>query len=295
MDNFSYSEKLLNELMVNEDSLSKEMVNLLFSCETPSQFVEMIDSQAPYEYFEIIKNLSTELLILDVGVGMGASSVYLAINGFNVFAVEPTKKYCDLLQFIASKFSLPISVFEGVAETVSRLNLKFDVVLFNSSLHHCDNPELALHEAFNVLNDGGRIYLINENFLKPWISESRYQSYLLSNPIGMGHYGGNEHSYSNVKYLKMLKSVFGRSNLLLPRQRSALNELEVKLNYKINGQRVVSSNHKMLLRFLFYIFKEKLHKYKLIYYFLGYLSLVPVHFFAIKLNSPQTKKINTIN
>jgi len=98
----------------------------------------------------------------------------------------------------------------------------------------------------------------------------------------MGHYGGNEHAYSNGKYNNFLIDVLGNSRNLVPRKRLALEELELKITSRINGKRVVNSNFGILARHLYYILKEHIVGCSFLYLFAAKLSLMPVHFMSEK-------------
>ena len=55
-----------------------------------------------------------------------------------------------------------------------------------------------------MLADGGLVILV-EPTLKPWRTKAWFLRQLESNPIAMGHYGGNEHIYYNWEYDRMLR------------------------------------------------------------------------------------------
>jgi hypothetical protein len=97
----------------------------------------------------------------------------------------------------------------------------------------------------------------------------------------MGHYGGNEHAYSNGKYRKLVIKTFGNCKKLIPRRRSSLDELELKISSRINGQRVITTNFGIFSRHLYYLIKEKMVSFSGLYLLAAKLSLVPVHFMAV--------------
>jgi 2-polyprenyl-3-methyl-5-hydroxy-6-metoxy-1,4-benzoquinol methylase len=271
-----FSEKLLLE--IESIGIAIESSKDRLSPNNPVEYISRGSSQAPYEYFNLLSLLPKNARVLDIGVGLGESSVFLALNNFRVYALEPSESCCKIIQGISEKFDLKINLIQGAVEDISRIHESFDVAIFNASLHHCDDPYLALREVKKVLVDGGKIFLINENFLRPWISEEKYQKLLKSDPIRMGHYGGNEHAYSNNSYKKFLMNTFGNCSVLIPRKRFALDELELKITSRIDGQRVISSNLGIMARHFYYLLKEKIIGFSLLYLLLAQFSLVPVHF-----------------
>lgn len=274
----TFSEKLQLELE-NINIAIKSSEDRL-GTKSPEEYISQGNSQAPFEYFSLLSLLPKNARVLDIGVGLGESLVFLALNNFKVYALEPSESCCKIIQGISEKFDLNVNVIQGTVEDIARMNASFDVAIFNASLHHCDDPCLALKEVKKALVEGGKVFLINENFLRPWISEEKYQKLLISDPIRMGHYGGNEHAYSNGKYKKFLIKTFGNCNSLIPRKRYALDELELKIISRIDGQRVISSNLGIMARHFYYLLKENIIGFTSLYLLLAKFSLVPVHFMS---------------
>lgn len=239
-------------------------------------------SDAPFQYESLRQMLPSGSSILDVGVGLGQSSVFLASFGYRVTALEPIPHFCEIINSASVKYDLDITVVRGVGESIAKIGSTFDAIIFNSSLHHCDDPAVAIQQAYDSLRPGGQLFLVNENYLKPWRSEEEFQRLLISDPVGMGHYGGNEHSYHNWKYKKLLSQVFQNSDMLLPRSQLALDAIEHALTIRIDGKRIHSTNRSIALRLAFYILREKLYGSPRVYRALAAASLLPVIFHATK-------------
>lgn len=240
-------------------------------------------SMAPYEYATLLGELPPGGRVLDVGVGFGHSSVFLATKGYRVVSVEPAISLCELIRDTAVKFDLDIEVVQGVGEDLSKLDRHdFDAVIFNASLHHCDDPLRAIAEAYACLKPGGRIYLVNEFKLKPWETQKGFYKKLAIDPIGMGHYGGNEHAYHNSGYVKMLETKFSDVTMLQPRAGTALDDLRSILDRKIDGQWVYASSLPVLSRFGFFMLRAQLRSIPFLYQALARISILPVHFRGTK-------------
>jgi SAM-dependent methyltransferase len=253
------------------------------SATTAEQYWKTGVTTAPYQYAMLFSSLPKGSKVLDVGVGFGQSSVFLAGLGYEVYAVEPSLFMCQLIQDAAHRFKLPLTVVQAVGEELSQIGSEFDVVIFNSSLHHCDDPIRAIAESFKCLRPDGQILLVGENMLKPWMSQERYLRLLEKDPLGMGHYGGNEHAYHNSAYVRMLRTSFPVVELEIPRMDSALDEIEMVLGRRLRGQRIYGSNMSVMARFIFYIWKERVRKRPWLYKMFAKLSLVNVHFRARKI------------
>ena len=251
------------------------------SISSPEEYVVRGGSLAPPQYESLLGLLaSAPLDILDVGVGKGQSSVFLASKGHRVWAVEPNQRFCAILERKATEFSLPVKVCLGVGEDLDKLQgTLFDAVFFNASLHHCDDIARALANAHALLKPGGKIFLVNENFLRPWRSKAWFQRRLIEDPVGMGHYGGNEHAYHNWEYLAMLRQAgFAGATTVAPRMDSPVAKLEFILLKRLDGRRIYSSSLTVLSRFLYYIVEDRLAGNRL----LSRLSILSCHFVARK-------------
>lgn len=143
--------------------------------------------------------------VLDVGTGPGLTSAYLALMGYAVTAVDPALSACRATQTLAGHLGVTIDSVHGIGEALDALDASFDTVLFHSSLHHCDDPDLALRNAYARLRPGGRIWLLCENILSRLRSKQWFYRTLEANPESVGHYGGNEHVYRVGEYLDMLR------------------------------------------------------------------------------------------
>lgn len=206
-----------------------------------------------------------KLSILDIGVGKGQSSIYLASLGHEVWSVEPYIEYCNQIKAIAIKFDLKINVCNGTAEHIDQIKNKFDLVIFCASLHHCDDPNLALKLCFDSLKKDGEIRLYGETFLRPWQTKKGFQEKLKNDPISMGHYGGNEHAYHNWTYKKMLIDAgFREIKLEVPNDGSILDKIEYRLSRRIGDKRIDSNEIILILRIIYYIVQKYLSKFILL-------------------------------
>ncbi len=144
--------------------------------------------------------------ILDIGVGRGESSIYLASLGFEVSCVEPSSAPCEIIQYISNKFMLPLKIYRCSAEYLNLIpENNFDICIFNNSLHHCDDPVRALKNCHKLLSPGGSVFFMNEIFIRSYKSKSRFYKFMAADPLKSGNYGGNEHAYYYHEYKEMLR------------------------------------------------------------------------------------------
>jgi len=155
---------------------------------------------------ELHSRLPPKSSIIDVGCGFGETSLLLAQHGHQVYSIEPSSNRLTSLKRSANKMQLPIQTYLCSGESISQASLpKMDGCLFNSSLHHCDDPLKALKGVKKILKDNG-VIVINEPILKFYLTKKRFYKLLKTNPIKMGHYGGNEHIYYYKEYYNLLKT-----------------------------------------------------------------------------------------
>lgn len=277
-----FGDKVKQEALIHDET-ARQHSSFLDRCDAPRDYYDSGHSLAPMEYANFFYN-NKKMKILDIGVGRGESSVYLASLGHEVHCVEPSQGFCDLVSRAAKKFNLNISVYQTVAEDMSQISVKdFDVAVFNASLHHCDDPEMALNKVHKLLKNGGVVYLISETHIRPWVSKKRWYSKMESCPVKMGHYGGNEHAYYNWEYKNMLinagyKNIKRYPSFML---KDPLYRIEYGLRARINGERVWNLWN-AFKSILFYAIITRIVNYKFLFNFISRISLVQTQFVAIK-------------
>jgi len=150
-------------------------------------------------------NRGPRLKILDMGAGRGETSLYLANFGHDVSPVEPSLAFCEVIDYVGSRFGKNLTIYNCSAEQLDIPGEQFDAVTFNCSLHHCDDPVMALKNAYRVLKAGGKLYVTGDPFLPFFKSRESWLRDLDASPEETGHYGGNEHIYSNNEYVAMIR------------------------------------------------------------------------------------------
>lgn len=97
--------------------------------------------------------------ILDLGSGMGGTSVALALAGAYPLAFEYNRAYCDIIRLRAARYSLPMPVLNGAGEALPFANGTFDLAIAWDVVEHVQNPAQLLAELARVLKPGGRVLL----------------------------------------------------------------------------------------------------------------------------------------
>lgn len=97
--------------------------------------------------------------ILDLGCGAGETSVYFALNGAQVDALDISPEMVAVAERLAQKHGVSLKLHTGVAENLPFKDGAFDLVFGNGVLHHVDLIP-ALKEIRRVLKPGGKAAFI---------------------------------------------------------------------------------------------------------------------------------------
>jgi SAM-dependent methyltransferase len=100
-----------------------------------------------------------ERRILDLGSGMGGTSVALGLAGAAPLAFEYNRAYCDIIRLRAGRYHLSLPVINGAGERLPFADRCFDLVIAWDVVEHVQDPELLLAELARVLSPGGRALL----------------------------------------------------------------------------------------------------------------------------------------
>ncbi len=102
------------------------------------------------------------LVIADLGAGEGTVSQLLARRAREVIAVDNAEKMVAYGSALARKHGLRnLHYRKGDLEALPIENQSVDVAFFSQSLHHAQQPERALAEAFRILRAGGRVIVLD--------------------------------------------------------------------------------------------------------------------------------------
>ncbi len=102
---------------------------------------------------EIFGNLRGKR-ILDLGCGAGETSVYFAMKGGDVFAVDISEEMLKRVNRLSDKYKVKLKTFKMEAENLIFENEYFDFIFGNGVLHHLD-IKLSMMEISRVLKKGG--------------------------------------------------------------------------------------------------------------------------------------------
>ncbi len=107
-------------------------------------------------------HLTPKIKIVDLGAGEGLVSQLLARRAEEVVCIDNSPKMVEFGSDLAKKNGFTNLVYKlGDIEAVPLSENIFDCALLSQALHHAQNPQRAVEEAFRVLKPGGQIIIID--------------------------------------------------------------------------------------------------------------------------------------
>jgi ArsR family transcriptional regulator len=111
---------------------------------------------------EALLRLMPPMVIADLGAGEGAFALLLAERAKKVIAVDTSAKMIEVARDQALRHGVNnVDYRLGDMEELPIDDSSVDIVFFSQSLHHALHPERAVHEAWRILQPGGRIVILD--------------------------------------------------------------------------------------------------------------------------------------
>jgi SAM-dependent methyltransferase len=282
---YEKSNELVQEMEFFE---TQEKESLVENVNSPQDYYRKWTDKGRYSSLRYFFNKKCEkpLKIMDIGVGFGATSIYLASLGHQITVVEPSSFSCLLIEELSSRFHLNIEIYSCASEAIDKIPVSnYDICIFDASLHHSDDPIKSLRNCYEKLKIGGLVYLLDELRIPFYLSKERFHQKLLADPIGTGNYGGNEHPYYHNEYVSMLRAAgFEQISEVLPEYYYQPRHL-IRLNMdEIVFDQYIYSDTKIIVRYIIYLVLSKIVKNSYVISFLKSLSLIGMNFVAVKIS-----------
>jgi ubiquinone/menaquinone biosynthesis C-methylase UbiE len=114
-------------------------------------------------------DLRTNERVLDIGAGMGPSTVLAAQVGAHVVAVDPMPFMRGVLSVrrLWQRSRKRIEIIDGAAEHLPVQDVSVDAAWAVNAMHHWTDLHAGVTELHRVLRPGGRLLLVDENFDDP--------------------------------------------------------------------------------------------------------------------------------
>ena len=111
--------------------------------------------------------------ILDIGAGLGESSVYFALQGALVTAVDISPRMIDTTVKLGQRHGVKIEGIVSVGEDLRLPPGAFDLVYIANTIHHVQDRPRLLEQISQTLKAGGRFFSIDPIAYNPVINVYR--------------------------------------------------------------------------------------------------------------------------
>ncbi len=111
--------------------------------------------------------------LLDIGAGLGESSVYFALQGADVVCTDISPAMVDLAKRLAIHHGTEISGITTPGETIDFPDDSFDIVHIANTIHHVASKQKLFSEIHRVLKPNGRFFSIDPLAYNPVINVYR--------------------------------------------------------------------------------------------------------------------------
>jgi len=144
--------------------------------------------------------------ILDVGAGLGESSVYFAMQGAEVTYTDISPQMGELAKELAARYNVKINVVISPAEKMVFEKDYFDVVYCANLMHHVPESEhtIWLENIHQFLRKGGKLYTWDPIKYNPVINVYRKMAMDVRTidemPLGFDILKKYEATFSNVHH-----------------------------------------------------------------------------------------------
>ncbi len=111
--------------------------------------------------------------VLDIGAGLGESSVYLALQGAKVTTTDISPQMVETVLALGKKFGVEM---EGIVSSGESLNVPrdaFDFVYVANTIHHVQNRHQLFGQMKRALKPGGKFFSIDPLAYNPAINVYR--------------------------------------------------------------------------------------------------------------------------
>ena len=111
--------------------------------------------------------------ILDVGAGLGESSVYFALKGARVTCTDLSPAMVETAARLAKRYNVAIKTVVSPGETLAVPSNEFDIAYIANTIHHVTNKPALFQQLRRVLKPGGLFVSIDPLGYNPVIGVYR--------------------------------------------------------------------------------------------------------------------------
>ena len=120
--------------------------------------------------------------LLDIGAGLGESSIYFALNGARVTTVDISPLMVEKVLALGKKYGVEL---EGIVSGAEDLNVpagQYDLIYIANTIHHVENRSLLFEQMRRALKPGGKFFSYDPICYNPAINVYRRMATAVRTP-----------------------------------------------------------------------------------------------------------------
>jgi len=150
-----------------------------------------------------LKGLRSGMSVLDVGCGIGNTSIKLAKRGFNVTGIDISDKRISTAKTHAEHMNVNICFLVGDIENSEFTDGCFDLISCTAILHHLPDVETDLDKFSKFLKDGGSIIATEPGLLNPF-------AFIRRKLFPTSVHTPDEHPFVPSRFIRLFQKYFSK-------------------------------------------------------------------------------------
>ena len=138
--------------------------------------------------------------LLDIGSGLGESSVYFALQGARVTIVDISPQMIDTARKLGQRFGVELHGIVSGAEDLKLQSETYDLIYVANTIHHIENRAMLFEQMSKALKPGGKFFSYDPLAYNPLINIYRRMATAVRTP---------DESPLTVADLKLARKYFG--------------------------------------------------------------------------------------
>jgi 2-polyprenyl-3-methyl-5-hydroxy-6-metoxy-1,4-benzoquinol methylase len=120
-----------------------------------ARFILNNDTEFNHTLRLMLRDVSINNKVIDMGTGVGTVALEMARMGFEVHAIDRVPEVIEAARGLAQEMALDVDFMVGDAETPDLPKKSFDIVVARNSLWNLEDPMRAVSEWTSLLRPGG--------------------------------------------------------------------------------------------------------------------------------------------
>ncbi len=120
--------------------------------------------------------------LLDIGAGLGESSIYFALQGARVTTVDISPQMVEMALGLGRKYGVELEGMVSGAEDLNLPSASYDLIYIANTIHHIQNRASLFEQMHRALKPGGRFFSYDPLAYNPLINVYRRMATAVRTP-----------------------------------------------------------------------------------------------------------------